>query len=131
MHSFQHCSFDNPVEDVPVIREQPQSQSLEIGQTLFLKCDCVGSGTLDYQWFKDAQPLPYGRHNNITIDSVQVADQGAYSCSVKSSNGTSVLSAVAKVTGMHMISLCIDQSVYFSIFQLFIIFVIQIFSKQL
>lgn len=93
--------------DIPVIQEQPQSQRVDIGQSVTLSCIASGCQPLEYQWFKDSSALLYGRCSSITIDQVQLADQGEYTCSVKSSIGTSVLSVPAKVTGM---SVCLSVS---------------------
>ena len=42
--------------DPPVIIEQPQSQSVNVGETAWISINATGSGTLSYQWYSNSEP---------------------------------------------------------------------------
>lgn len=98
--SFGACIHYNTLfTDNPKIYEHPQPCELEVGNKLYLSCGAAGDGQLEYQWFHNGAPLPFGTLSELVINSVQSSDQGIYVCCVKSSNGTSILTKGAEVLG--------------------------------
>lgn len=54
---------------------------------------------LNYQWFRDSQPLPYSTGNELYIKQVQLGDQGVYNCRVSTKLGGSKLTDNCVVHG--------------------------------
>ncbi|MBT63012.1 MAG: hypothetical protein CML13_07350 [Puniceicoccaceae bacterium] len=49
------------------------------GGTLTLEVEALGAGSLEYQWYRDSDPLPAQTSATLTIASVSEADAGSYS----------------------------------------------------
>ncbi|MCS7176256.1 MAG: immunoglobulin domain-containing protein [Candidatus Kapabacteria bacterium] len=100
---FNECGSDTslPVEvglkpDTRVT-QQPQRQVTVVeGSPLVLSVAAVGSGTLQYQWYRNGQPIPGGTSATLTIPAVQRRDSGAYYCAVRGECGIA-LSDTARV----------------------------------
>lgn len=66
----------------PAIQVQPASIAAEQGTTAVLSVTASGLGTLTYQWFKDANPIPSATSATLTLTNVQESDEGAYTVTV-------------------------------------------------
>lgn len=74
----------------PVITTQPTSVLLNFAMPAIFAADATGTGTLQYQWFKDGSPLSGQTANILRIASASNADQGAYTVAVTDANGTTM-----------------------------------------
>ncbi|MEN3027081.1 MAG: immunoglobulin domain-containing protein, partial [Chlorobiota bacterium] len=100
---FNECGSDTslPVEVAlkpdTRITQQPQRQVTVVeGSPLTLSVAAVGSGTLQYQWYRNGQPIPGATSATLTIPAVQRRDSGAYYCAVRGECGIA-LSDTARV----------------------------------
>ncbi|MEI6713971.1 MAG: SUMF1/EgtB/PvdO family nonheme iron enzyme, partial [Verrucomicrobiota bacterium] len=85
--------FESPLR----ITTQPQAQLFALGGSLNLSVGAVGAGSLTYQWYKDASPLP-GETNATYSKAVAVTeDKGLYSV-VVGYNGLQLSSEVVSVS---------------------------------
>ncbi|NXM87326.1 MALT1 protein, partial [Oenanthe oenanthe] len=64
------------------ICNQPQPQTLTVGDALVLECGAVGNPIPNYQWFRNGFPLANGSKNVYTVTYVDVGHQGTYWCHV-------------------------------------------------
>lgn len=70
-----------PLEPVE-ITEQPQSQPVQEGQRVVLRCRANGLPAPQYQWVKNGAEIPRGVDNELVIDPVKLTDRGDYYCIV-------------------------------------------------
>ena len=82
----------------PVITQQPQSLTVTQGQTATFTVAATGTPPPTYQWFRDGVPVPGGSNDELTIDPVQLADNGSVFKVVVSNPAGSVESASATLT---------------------------------
>jgi hypothetical protein len=80
----------------PGISQDPIGRTLYPGGTLSLSVVAVG-GILNYQWVKDAAPLPGATNSTYVVPSVTAADGGIYIVTVSNQLGTAT-SSPATVT---------------------------------
>ncbi len=80
----------------PKIQIQPLTQVLDAGQPLVLEVGAVGSGTLNYQWFKDGAPVSGAVLASLKLNSSMPLDSGDYRVRVSNASG-SVFSQIASV----------------------------------
>jgi hypothetical protein len=80
----------------PVILNQPQDQSLNLGDTISLSVTTDGSTSVAYQWKKDGVAIAGASGPVLVITSIGLTDAGSYTCSVSNLYGTST-SATATV----------------------------------
>jgi len=71
----------------PAILTQPQSQSLLVGQNATFIVVAAGSQPLDFQWRFNGNAVPGATSSIYTLQSVQPANQGAYSVIVSNTFG--------------------------------------------
>ena len=81
----------------PVITAQPQSHNACSGDMVTFTVAADGTGTLDYQWYKDGQPISGATAAEHTIDPVIADDAGAYDVVVTDDCG-SITSDAATLT---------------------------------
>lgn len=74
----------------PEVRAQP-------GQEVRLVVVAHGTDQLSYQWYCEANPLPYGTARELVLSPVTPSDSGTYTCSISSPTGGSVISNPARV----------------------------------
>lgn len=72
----------------PVILWQPYGDSVGPGGYFSLSVVAAGTPPLNYQWFKDGQPLPGETNRILAFDAVQAADAGIYTVRVDNLAGT-------------------------------------------
>jgi hypothetical protein len=81
----------------PTITGEPESQTVNVGNTAVFSVTATGTAPLSYQWYRDAVDLPGETSSDLTLNNVQQADVAAYSVLVRNSSGTD-LSAAATLT---------------------------------
>ncbi len=64
----------------PVILNQPQDQSLNLGATVNLSVTTDGSSAATYQWKKDGGVVPGANGSSLIIAAAGLTDAGAYTC---------------------------------------------------
>jgi hypothetical protein len=81
----------------PVIKAQPQSQTVEEGATATFTVTASGTGLLSYQWMFNGQMIDGAYDPQLTINYAQSSDAGNYTVSVSNVLG-SVASEAAVLT---------------------------------
>ena len=83
------------------IVEHPQSQHVEAGDPLTLRCSAVGpgggGGQLSYTWYFNGLSLAGEDRPEYEINCFTDEDEGLYQCRVQSSHGGEVLSRMAHI----------------------------------
>ncbi len=82
------------VKVLPFLTEQPQSQSVAVGSTVWFQVTAGGSLPLSYQWRKNGTNLPFGFNSTYSISGAQLSHAGNYTVVVTNAYGA-VTSAVA------------------------------------
>ena len=77
----------------PVILNQPQDQSLNLGATINLSVTTDGSSEATYQWKKDGGVVLGATGSSLIIVAAGLTDAGTYTCEVTNSYGTSTSTA--------------------------------------
>mgnify|MGYP001773232660 CR=1 FL=1 len=80
----------------PVITQQPQSQTVRVGQPVTFEVQAQGA-ELQYQWRKNGVAIAGATQSTYTIASVQPSDAGGYDCLVWNGCGQTI-SQVAQLT---------------------------------
>jgi hypothetical protein len=79
---------------LPVITAQPQSQSVNAGQSATFSVTATGSPPLAYQWLYFyphsalSKQIPGATGSSYTVANVESGDAGGYAVSVSNSSGT-------------------------------------------
>jgi len=81
------------VSTAPVILNQPQDQSLNLGESISLSVTTDGSTSVAYQWKKDGVAIAGASGPVLVITSIGMTDAGSYTCSVSNLYGTSTSAA--------------------------------------
>jgi hypothetical protein len=87
----QNLSLFSPVGSAPGAPRlvgQPQGKNALVGDRVSLTVLADGAAPLAYQWRKDGEPITGATAATYTIDSVQIANQGAYTVVVSNAQGT-------------------------------------------
>lgn len=61
-----------------VVTNQPGIARAGIGQPASWEVRVEGTGPIDYQWFRDGEPIPGGTNSVLRLESVSAADLGEY-----------------------------------------------------
>ena len=81
----------------PQILEHPQSQQVEAGDPLTLRCSAMGgAGQLSYTWYFNGLSLAGEDRPEYEINCFTDEDEGLYQCKVQSAHGE-VLSRMAHI----------------------------------
>lgn len=72
----------------PVVRTQPQSQNLNVGQRLTLSFEATDIRQI--QWMKNNQPIPGATSTTYEIPNVTLQDAGSYNAVIRNSCGGAV-----------------------------------------
>ncbi len=84
---------------IPVITNQPTSQTVSPGSTVTLTVGYSGTGPFYFQWRRNGVNLPQGTNETLTLSNVQATDAGDYSVVVFTDAGaTSSDAAVVRVS---------------------------------
>jgi hypothetical protein len=81
----------------PHITRHPQDLTREVGTTASFSVVATGTGTLDYQWFKDGSALVDAIQPSLTLAGVQLTDAGLYHVEVSNEIGLAT-STAARLT---------------------------------
>jgi len=79
---------------VPVITVQPTSQSAGVGQSVTFTVGAAGGSPFSYQWLRNGVELAGATGPNHTIASLQVADAGVFSVTVRNTVGAATSNSV-------------------------------------
>ena len=71
----------------PLISQQPTNQIAITGSQVTLNAHVLGAQPMEYQWFKDEQPISDATNAVLTFASVAVTNTGAYSFSATNALG--------------------------------------------
>lgn len=91
----------------PVLITQPQSAAGLEGDTIILSVAAAGTAPLQYQWFKDGQPIPGATGAFFEILFLLEADAGIYRVEVSNAFGK-VVSGNANVSFVPLIQIYVD-----------------------
>lgn len=78
----------------PLITTQPQSQTVNQGQSATLTVTATGAAPISYQWRKDGTDLGGATSATLSISNVQSTNAGSYSVIVRNSVGSVTSSTV-------------------------------------
>jgi len=93
----------------PSISQDPQNQSVTIGQTAMFTVTATGNGSLTYQWYKDAVLIASATSDSYTTPATILGDNGSeYYCIVTDVDGATQ-SATATLTVSYENSRVTDQ----------------------
>ncbi|MBM3884080.1 MAG: hypothetical protein FJ387_30970, partial [Verrucomicrobia bacterium] len=81
----------------PSISHQPQSRTVDQGQSVTFTVLATGTPPLRYQWDKDNVTIPGATDASLTLDNVQPSDAGSYTVMVSNGSGA-VTSNPARLT---------------------------------
>jgi pectate lyase len=81
----------------PAIAAQPQSQSVNLGDSVTLAIQATGTAPLSYQWFKNDALVSGATTASLAFASAQASDVGTYTVTVTNSAG-SITSAPATLS---------------------------------
>lgn len=82
----------------PVFLKQPQSQTIPVGGTVFLRSSALGFGQISYQWFFNQTNVIFGATSSVLeITNIQPQQAGAYTLVATNFSG-SVTSSPALVS---------------------------------
>jgi hypothetical protein len=96
---FSKSSNGTPVApDTLSITTQPASQSVLVGQAATFSVVASGTGTLSYQWYKDATSISGATSASYTTSATTTADNSAKFSVVVSNSTDSVTSSEATLT---------------------------------
>lgn len=84
------------VNALPVITQQPSSQTINEGGNISL--EVTATGATGYQWKKDGSDIPSATEATYSKSGALPADAGSYTCVVTGAGGTTVTSNAATVT---------------------------------
>jgi hypothetical protein len=84
----------------PVITEQPESQTVNIGATAVFEVEATGTAPLVYRWRRNGVNIPESNTNRLVLPNVQLSDAGVYTVVVSNfgSSSPGVVSAPATLT---------------------------------
>ena len=80
-----------------ILTQPPPEIRVQTGQEVRLVVVAHGHDHLSYQWYCEANPLPYGTSRELVLPQVTHEDSGTYTCSISSPTGGSVISNPARV----------------------------------
>lgn len=72
----------------PSITAQPQSRTLNAGESFSLSVTATGTGPLSYRWFRDGSELSGQTSATLTVQSATAQDEGSYIVRVSNDHGT-------------------------------------------
>jgi len=61
----------------PFFTKQPKTEMTVVGENINLYVEAIGKGEVTYQWFKNNDPIQNEINENLTLNSVVLADSGS------------------------------------------------------
>jgi hypothetical protein len=79
-------SLEAQLAIAPTIRAdgQPKTPRIRLGESFSLTVDPVGTGSLSFQWFKNATPIQGATNKSFFVNQSSSSDEGVYHVEVKS-----------------------------------------------
>ena len=90
-------TVNEPTPTLPVITEQPSSQTIVVGDGAVFNVNATGEPPIAYQWFKDDVEIQGATGNTHIIQTSALTDAGVYKATVTNIAGT-VTSNTATLT---------------------------------
>ncbi|XP_066572635.1 vascular endothelial growth factor receptor 3 isoform X1 [Amia ocellicauda] len=94
-------------QEAPHYRHNPTNQTVNVSESLFMKCDVEGTPTPQVSWFKDDKPLHHisgivlqDSNQTLSIQRVREEDAGLYTCTACNRKGCVSTSATVAVVGL-------------------------------
>lgn len=84
-----------PLDDVPLLLQQPKSQTAVLGEAVIFNVAATASTPLTYQWLRNGLPIANATNAVLTIDGVQSDDFGNYRVRVSNVFGSILSSSVS------------------------------------
>lgn len=75
-------------EDAPEIIKEPLIRSATIGSNVSIDAEVSGTEPLNYQWYKDGEPIPDATAAGFVLTNFQSSDQGSYHLVVTNTAGS-------------------------------------------
>jgi methionine-rich copper-binding protein CopC len=85
---YRAIAEGTPVDIAPEITSSPQNVELFVGDKLDLSVTATVTPPLNYQWYKDGEPIPGAALPQLTIPSVTEVDAGVYTVVVSNTAGS-------------------------------------------
>ena len=82
-------------DGLPALAQQPQPQSVNVGQSAVLQVVAYATGPFSYQWRKDGAAISGATSATLSLSNVQSATVGSYSVMVTNNAGFVASNAVA------------------------------------
>lgn len=82
--------FGEYVPGAPIITEQPQSVSKNVGESVQFSVTASGPGELSYRWKRNGETIEGARARTLLISSAQAADKGQYTVEISNAAATTV-----------------------------------------
>ncbi|XP_023260987.1 mucosa-associated lymphoid tissue lymphoma translocation protein 1-like [Seriola lalandi dorsalis] len=82
VHSSPGCSsglFPGSASGLLIV-QQPQSQEVSEGDSLFLECKAEANPPAQYEWYHNTVPMPQHKTRSLKIPCVTTAHRGEYKC---------------------------------------------------
>ncbi|XP_042340091.1 MALT paracaspase 2 [Plectropomus leopardus] len=73
--------FPGSVSGLQII-QQPQSQAVSEGDTLFLECNAEANPPAQYEWYHNTEPMTQQKTRSLKIPCVTTAHRGQYKCKI-------------------------------------------------
>ena len=80
---------------IPIITQQPQSQTVARGGSVTLSVSYTGTGPFRFQWRRNGVNIPGGTNDTLTLPNIQPADAGDYTVIVYTDAGAALSDAAA------------------------------------
>ncbi|ATC64129.1 hypothetical protein CMV30_09275 [Nibricoccus aquaticus] len=74
--------------NAPVITDEPDSQTVNLGTNVTFSVSATGDAPLSYQWRKNATPIPSATASTLSLTNVQSSDEATYDVLVTNPGGT-------------------------------------------
>ena len=73
--------------DKPLVLLNPQSSSLNEGDSVLLECSANSSTSATYSWYKNKKMIPNQESSELSMSSLSFVDSGNYTCRIENKFG--------------------------------------------
>jgi hypothetical protein len=77
----------------PTFTVQPEGTTVHAGESVVLRSEATGAGTLSYQWFLGETPVDGAVEPTLTLPTITAVQAGSYTVAVTGSGGTTTSTA--------------------------------------